>query len=495
MSITKRGLLVVLALLTLSAQVVIQAQDDCDLQTVAEYMERGDESYFDADYEGAIADYGCAIALDPTYTSAYNYRGDGYYHLNLFDLALEDYLTATRLDPNNSYAFFNVGFVYYVQGDYASAIEAASQSIALDDSHSGYYLLRSFIYQEQGRYDEALSDVNATIALGEDSNTASAYLTRAWIYLSQNGVETPHADFLRWIELTETTTTTQTLDDAIQGGNLDISEGHVYRLSFEAQAGQIFSVAATSDDLIDPLLVLVAPDGTPIDSDDDGGINLNAVVQRDALPQSGTYTLVISQAGAYGTGTVQLSVFRDGQVSSSDASDENINANFARYNLFVDEVAEVFTTGNDRLNLRSGPGLDYEIVDKLERGEEVTLLEGPRKESGYSWWRVRADDGAEGWAVERVETEQTLHLALIVGEEALVISGDEKLNVRVAAQRGAELLFQLEDGAIVTLLEDPVIADNFRWWHIRDADEREGWVVDRIGVERMLAPVREFPDR
>ena len=91
--------------------------------------------------------------------------------------------------------------------------------------------------------------------------------------------------------------------------------------------------------------------------------------------------------------------------------------------------------------------------------------------------------------------EQTLQLALIAGEAAYVTSGDELLNVRETASRSGAVAFQLEDGVQVTLLdEEPVLADNFRWWHIRDAEGREGWAVDRIGIERTLVPVREFPD-
>lgn len=489
----RRVLLVVLLLVLLPGQMMVQAQSDCNEATAVEFIERGDAHYADGDYEAAIADYSCAIVRDPDNSNLRNDRGNAYYELNLLDLAKEDYLTATQLDPRNAIAYYNLGYTHYFMGDSESALDAFTRAITIDDADHLNFFGRAVAYFEQGHYDESLTDVNQSIDL--DDQFGASFLLRAWIYLLQESDEPPHADFLRWIELEETTSTTQTLEEALSGGDLDIAEGQVYRLSFEARTGEIFGAAAASDDPIDPLLVLVAPDGTPIASDDDSGVNLNAVIQRMSLPQSGTYTLVLSQSGADDTGTIHLSINRQGQLTSSDASQDADGNSFAQYNLYIDDVAEVFTTGNDRLNLRSGPGLDYEIVDKLERGERVTLLEGPRKESGYSWWRVRAADGAEGWAVERVETEQTLHLALTVGEDALVISGDEKLNVRATPQRGADLLFQLEDGTVVTLLEDPVIADNFRWWHIRDADGREGWLVDRIGIDRMIAPAREFPDR
>jgi SH3-like domain-containing protein len=242
-------------------------------------------------------------------------------------------------------------------------------------------------------------------------------------------------------------------------------------------------------------LVLLAPDGSVLISDDDGGINLDSVIRRYTLTETGSYTLVLGQAGAWGTGEVELAVYQDGEITSSNPGNPNVAFSFAAYYLYVGETAEVFTTGRDNLNLRSGPSTSYEIVDSLERGELVTLLEGPYKEAGaYSWWRIRTSDGIEGYAVERVETEQTLQMALLTGEEALVTSAPDLLNVRGEPTRSSSIVFQLEDGDIVTLLDEaPVIADGLRWWHLRDAEGREGWAVDRIGIERSLAPLREFP--
>jgi len=143
------------------------------------------------------------------------------------------------------------------------------------------------------------------------------------------------------------------------------------------------------------------------------------------------------------------------------------------------------------LNLRSGPGLDFDIIDTLERGELVTLADGPRKNDGYAWWRIVASDGTVGWAVERVGNEQTLQLALLVGEYAVVTSGADVLNVRTEPNTNAEISFHLEDGEMVNLLDVPQFSGGYRWWNIRTSDGREGWVVDRVGDERMLIPAQE----
>lgn len=444
----------------------IQAQDEqqssCDLGTFDEYVVRGYSAFEVNNFRGAAADYECALLLD----------------------------------PENRDVISGLGVFYYLMGDYEKSIENFTIALEIDPNYQDVRLIRAYIYTEQGLYEEALADVDLMLEI--DSNFPEAYLIRAWVYVYSGEVGTIHSDFLRWIELSEQNSSELSLEDTANYESLSMEVGQVYYIRFDGEEGQNFRAAASSPNAVDPLLVLIAPDGTVITSNDDGGINLNAVISRFDLPQTGEYTLVLGQGGAYGSGTIELSVVL-GDVLISTNGEENagdIGSDFAEYNLVVGDIAEVFTTEGDRLNLRAEPSTDAEILDALQYGEAVTLLEGPRKEGGYSWWRIRTAEGLEGWSVERVETEQTLQLALIQGEEALVVTLDEMLNVRDSASRSGQVVFQLADGERITILDDePVIADGLRWWHIRDSQGREGWAVDRIGIERTIAPAREFPNR
>jgi SH3-like domain-containing protein len=390
-------------------------------------------------------------------------------------------------------------FLAFESGSYEfeEAIVAFDCAIELGVESAELYAVLGFAHHLVGEYPEAVANYTRSIEL--DDQLSVAYLNRAESNLIMNNIdETIPADFLRWIELEATDTINSTLDEILQNGNLAFVEGTVYRLPFDGVAGQLFSVAALSDDLADPLIVLVAPDGTPLIGDDDSGVNLNSVIRNYTLPVSGEYTLVVSQAGAAGTGEFELAVLVNDELLSTNPDNPAIQDSFVVYNLYIGDTAEVFTTEGDRLNLRSGPGTNYEIIDRLERGEYVTLLDGVYKnedDDGYAWWLIRTDDGTVGWAVERVVTEQTLQLALMPGEDAYVTSGEDLLNVRGEPTRSSDVAFQLEDGVLVTLLDEaPVTANNLRWWHIRDAEGREGWAVDRIGIERTLVPVREFPN-
>lgn len=83
--------------------------------------------------------------------------------------------------------------------------------------------------------------------------------------------------------------------------------------------------------------------------------------------------------------------------------------------LAVGGIALVNTTEGDQLNIRLGAGRDFAIVAKLNAGERVTLLEGPRAAEGFTWWKVRTGSGIEGWAVESVDDNGTRLQTLVPG--------------------------------------------------------------------------------
>jgi uncharacterized protein YgiM (DUF1202 family) len=226
-------------------------------------------------------------------------------------------------------------------------------------------------------------------------------------------------------------------------------------------------------------LLILDANGLPVVGDDDSGVNLDAVIADFAIPAFGVYTLLVTHADGGSDGDVTLILDTGGETSED----------FAVFGLEVNKNAVVFTTAGDRLNLRSGPGLSFDIIGKLDKGTIVTLLEGPRKADNYAWWRIRTPDGLEGWAVERVEEEQTLQPTLTLGDEAVVAttSGDN-LNVRSAPGRDFEIIVKLENGTVVTVLEGPQVIEGLRWWKLRTADGLEGWAVDNVDGEQTLIP-------
>lgn len=499
------------SIFTVGATVQAQAQSGCDLTTVAAYNNRGDDSYYAGDYAGAVADYTCALALDADNVNTLTMRGNAYVVLERYAEAIADYDAALAAAGDQDYLYYNRGTAYLALNDYVRAESDLNKALEISPDHGPAYNNRANIYYDQGDYVRAIQDYDKSIEmrngdlyipyynrgiahyeLGKYAESIAdltqsatinpqysfAFLARAGTYQVVD-VAKSHADFLKWIELIEVETIAPATATTLTDESLDMSEGRVYRYNFQGSAGQIFNAVAranTSDEL-DPLLVLLDGDNKPVASDDDSGVNLDAVIAGFTLPDDGLYTLVVSHAGFGSEGEILLTMTLDGEASKV----------FEVYSLAVNQPARVYTTEGDRLNLRSGPGLNFAIVGKLDKETTVILLEGPRKANGLAWWRVRTADGLEGWSVERVDTEQTLQPPLVMGGEATVfpLSGD-KLNVRAGAGRANNIVTQLEPGVIVTLIDGPQVADGFRWWKIRLPDGVEGWAVDEAEGEQTL---------
>ncbi|HEX2622567.1 MAG TPA: tetratricopeptide repeat protein [Phototrophicaceae bacterium] len=492
----------------------LQAQSSCDLTTVDAFNTRGDESYSAGDYQSAVDDYTCALALDPNnvyalvsrgnaygilypadaqpaiddYTKALEYetgvqdylyfdRGSTYLGMKQYDLAEADLNKAIEITPTYSGAYNNRGNIYYEQGDYTRAIADYDQAIELKDSELYIpYYNRGIANYELGNYVKSIDDLNQAIVVNPSYDIA--YLARGGTYQIVDPTKS-HADFLKWIDLIQTDSIDQGSVTGLDEESLSMTQGRVYRYTFTGSTGQVLNAVARADEnsTLDPLLVLLGPDDQPIASDDDSGVNIDAVIAGYSLPSDGLYTLVVSHAGFGSEGDLKLTLTLDGEASKI----------FEVYSLEVNQPARVYTTEGDRLNLRSGPGLNFDIVGKLDKETTVTLLEGPRKANGLAWWRVQTADGQEGWAVERVETEQTLQPPLVINNLATVfpLSGD-KLNVRQNPGRVNDIVVQLEPGVVVTLIDGPQEADGLRWWKIRTPDGQEGWAVDEVDGEQTI---------
>src|SRR5258708_26894140 len=82
---------------------------------------------------------------------------------------------------------------------------------------------------------------------------------------------------------------------------------------------------------------------------------------------------------------------------------------------------------------------------------------------------------------------------LVIGGQAIVTTtrGDT-LNLRQSPGKTAPILGILKPGTLVTVLAGPQIVDGLRWWQVRGADNRTGWVIDQItdqdGTTNTLAP-------
>ncbi len=66
-------------------------------------------------------------------------------------------------------------------------------------------------------------------------------------------------------------------------------------------------------------------------------------------------------------------------------------------------------TVNIQLSIRALPGPDAPLLVRVDPGRQFTVLDGPQSAGGFTWYRIRSDDGqVEGWAADSDGTTRWL---------------------------------------------------------------------------------------
>lgn len=345
-------------------------QLEADPRNVDFYAERANLYYEQGEYYRAAQDYSAAIELDPDNPAYYNNRANAYQGYEAYADALADYNRAIELGFSPmSWPYNNRGNVYFAQGDFERAIEDYDQALAEDPEYATAYSNRGNAYFNLAEYEQAIADFTAAIdngytpleqvydnrasayalmgeyakavndytaAITRDPDVPSPYLGRGIAHSNLGNRTAAASDYYRWITLSETSPLKDEMLIPGSPSELQMGEGWVYYLPFQADVGDNLTVTANDrmsalfavlggtpgvttvpdggegfvqssiPNEVDPLMVVLDPDGNPLVGDDDSGGNLNASIQDYRLPESGVYTLVLSHAGGGSEGFIML---------------------------------------------------------------------------------------------------------------------------------------------------------------------------------------------
>lgn len=286
----------------------------------------------------AIADGLEAIKLAPQNSAAYLALGLGYTVNSEYALAEASYTEAERLAPDSAIVQIYWAEWHLLQDDAPSAIERYSQAITLEPANLTYRTYRAQIYQFIGETESALADYDEMIALepnnpsiyfsrgllytqlGDyersiedntkvvelDPERAGAFLNRGFSYYLLGDMENASADYYRWA----TTNETESFDlDPIEDDTADLAlrmeSGWVYRIPYSTdRAMRIQAEVYSPRNNVDPVLIILDANGTPIFVNDDGGEQMAVDVKRYTLPAIGDYTIVITHAGGGSEGRI-----------------------------------------------------------------------------------------------------------------------------------------------------------------------------------------------
>lgn len=149
--------------------------------------------------ESALEDYNRAIALDPSYSEAYESRGSLYQKKGRVDKAIEDFNESILLGPSSGKAYFNLGVIYAETGLFDQAIENFNLSLTREPAFADAYANRGVAYALTGRQGLAFADFGKAIELNDRS--PDAYFNRGKLYYASGQKEPARADFQKACDL------------------------------------------------------------------------------------------------------------------------------------------------------------------------------------------------------------------------------------------------------------------------------------------------------
>jgi len=128
----------------------------------------------------------------------------------------------------------------------------------------------------------------------------------------------------------------------------------------------------------------------------------------------------------------------------------------------------IINQGIGRLNVRTGPGPEYDVIIKVYPGESYPLLQ----EQG-EWYKIKVDEETEGWLSATYTTlqETTTLLEEEIGQitiKDIVLNG---LNLRNGPGTNYVIITKIYPGTNYTLLQE-----QGEWYKIKVDEETEGWL-------------------
>lgn len=138
------------------------AENFNEAQTLAH---RGENYRLMQDFSLALANFNCAIELNPHYAWAIAHRGEAYYLMKRYPEALNDFNSAIELNRNYTWAFAHRGVTYQYMRQFEAAIADFNRAIELHPEYAWAFAHRCRTYEQMKYYEKGLADFDRAIAI------------------------------------------------------------------------------------------------------------------------------------------------------------------------------------------------------------------------------------------------------------------------------------------------------------------------------------------
>lgn len=324
-------------------------------------VDQGQQLIDAGQYKAAIREFSCLIDLDPTGVEGYRGRIEAQLMLGRFADAVGDYARVNAfvlpvhpdaertivagyearlaVAPNAITALTGQSFAYWWYFDYAAALHVLDHllevkptdlygnllrgssrllhgsnrtggvadletaiALAPTNPHVRFIVADAYTYgalpNAQRAYDEA------TLALQGGLDTPRVHAILAASYFAFGNLAAAAAEIKIHFDLVTTELIPTTPLAAGSSTNLGVVPGRAYEIPIVAAAGETVSIATSSKDFFDTIIVLLAPDGTPVVGSDDYKAYFAGFVW--VAPAAGTYRLRATSFESVSTGILSV---------------------------------------------------------------------------------------------------------------------------------------------------------------------------------------------
>jgi len=140
-----------------------------------DFLIQGEEKHKKGDYQGAVAAYNQAIALNPNLAGAYNNRGLARFYLGDKHGAVADFNEALRINPNLAEAYYNRGVVRSGLGDKQGAVADYNEALRINPNLALAYYNRGNARRELGDKQGAIQDLQKAADLFQQQGDKDNY--------------------------------------------------------------------------------------------------------------------------------------------------------------------------------------------------------------------------------------------------------------------------------------------------------------------------------
>lgn len=129
---------------------------------------------------------------------------------------------------------------------------------------------------------------------------------------------------------------------------------------------------------------------------------------------------------------------------------------------------------------------------------EGSIVDGPVAKDGVNYWKIRFDDGTEGWVAES-------DLDYVTSKSVPLSSMPSMIGTKVQVSRNESVLYSspggeqigvVKKGTAGKIIEGPIIKNGVKYWHVKLDDGREGWIaegdLEYVAQQSLVSGVQDF---